>query len=676
MKYRQLICVLSVLVSFSSCHTEVDVYGNIEGVVQEYGTQTPLENCLVELISSKSVTKTKTNESGVFSFSHEEMGDKKLVVSKNGYITDTAAIFIKSSITTQTTIFLKKAQTPSLQTKPATEIKSTSANLHGYVVNDGGIQLSQVGFYFGTDPARMDKRICDKVSMDYSLQVQGLSDNTMYYFKAFAVNETGEGTGELLSFETSELNKPIVETLPATGITGYTATLNGQILDNGSSDIVSCGFYYGLSTEDMQKVLIGDNNTSELHWTLNNLVEGTCYYFCSFANNTQGESKGATLFFKTLIYSLPTIGKLEIKNISPTQACCSATIMYNGGLDIIDYGFYFGEDPYTTQRISVDKLKDGQFDYTIMHLKPSTKYYIKAFATNIKGEAYSDILEFVTNAPSIPVINNIQVTKIEYTVAQLNAQIETNGGSQILNYGFYYGKGQNEMEKIIVGEGDITNYSYVLNDLSENTKYYYCAYATNSIGETKSEIQSFKTADDPYDGHTYIDFGLPSGTKWAVMNIGATSPEETGIYFAWGETNGKAKYSSSTYFDRYYQASWAGGLNENVTLPVSFDAAYQNWGYKWSIPTSEQVDELINNCKWQLIESQGVKGFLISKNDKSIFLPVSGYMDNEEIKNASKCFYWTSTRYYIENTRAYCIENKDIGWENRYYGMPIRAVTK
>ena len=43
---------------------------------------------------------------------------------------------------------------------------------------------------------------------------------------------------------------------------------------------------------------------------------------------------------------------------------------------------------------------------------------------------------------------------------------------------------------------------------------------------------------DPYNGHAYVDLGLPSGTLWATMNVGANSETDTGLYFAWGETTG------------------------------------------------------------------------------------------------------------------------------------------
>ena len=90
----------------------------------------------------------------------------------------------------------------------------------------------------------------------------------------------------------------------------------------------------------------------------------------------------------------------------------------------------------------------------------------------------------------------------------------------------------------------------------------------------------------------YVDLGLPSGTLWATTNIGATSPEDYGDYFAWGETTTKSDWE--TYFDvdddfsfkKYYNN---GGLTE--LLPED-DAATANWGSEWQMPSDDQIDEL------------------------------------------------------------------------------------
>lgn len=58
--------------------------------------------------------------------------------------------------------------------------------------------------------------------------------------------------------------------------------------------------------------------------------------------------------------------------------------------------------------------------------------------------------------------------------------------------------------------------------------------------------------------HEYVDLGLPSGTLWATCNVGATSPEDYGDYYAWGETSTKDTY----YWTNY---KYANGAHNKLT---------------------------------------------------------------------------------------------------------------
>ena len=153
----------------------------------------------------------------------------------------------------------------------------------------------------------------------------------------------------------------------------------------------------------------------------------------------------------------------------------------------------------------------------------------------------------------------------------------------------------------------------------------------------------------------YIDLGLPSGTLWATCNIGATSPEDYGDYFAWGETtgynDGKTNFSWSTYFDTDDNGSTFKKYNNNgglTELELADDAAYMNWGPAWRMPSEEQFQELINSSYtttgWTT--QNGVNGRKITSltNGNSIFLPAAGYRNNSSLKNAgSNGDYWSRT---------------------------------
>ena len=111
------------------------------------------------------------------------------------------------------------------------------------------------------------------------------------------------------------------------------------------------------------------------------------------------------------------------------------------------------------------------------------------------------------------------------------------------------------------------------------------------------------------NGHDYVDLGLPSGTMWAICNVGADTPEGYGNYYAWGETLPKELYDWKSYkygrffHDRYelnkYCTDAVFGLNgfvDSLTVldPID-DAALANWGAGWRTPTIEEWDELFQN---------------------------------------------------------------------------------
>ena len=144
------------------------------------------------------------------------------------------------------------------------------------------------------------------------------------------------------------------------------------------------------------------------------------------------------------------------------------------------------------------------------------------------------------------------------------------------------------------------------------------------------------TGDD--GEHDFVDLGLPSGTLWATMNVGAEAPEDYGDYFAWGETEEKDSYDWSTYkwcngssntLTKYCTSSNYGynGFTDNKTeLDPEDDAATVNWGQDWRMPSQDQIDELLNNCTSEWTTSNGVAGRLFTSNinGASLFLPAAG----------------------------------------------------
>ena len=141
-----------------------------------------------------------------------------------------------------------------------------------------------------------------------------------------------------------------------------------------------------------------------------------------------------------------------------------------------------------------------------------------------------------------------------------------------------------------------------------------------------------------------VDLGLPSGLYWASCNVGATTPEGYGYYFAWGETDSKKDYSWATYkyanvgefyhhkFTKYCTDASSGdnGFIDNKTvLEPEDDAATANWGDVWRMPTDAEWTELREQCTWTWTAQNGVNGYQVASktNGNSIFLPAAGFRD-------------------------------------------------
>lgn len=204
-------------------------------------------------------------------------------------------------------------------------------------------------------------------------------------------------------------------------------------------------------------------------------------------------------------------------------------------------------------------------------------------------------------------------------------------------------------------------------------------YNIVNIGDKLTEQQLI-------EDHEYVDLGLPSGTKWATCNVGASCPEEYGDYFAWGETVTKAYYNnsnSSTYGKSVLYLKISDIIDSNYNLAKDYDAASKNWGGSWRMPTFDEIEELMDesNCLWVWTSHNGVYGRKITskRNGNSIFLPAAGYRGGTALGIAgSDGFYWSATADDTSSYSCYLyIGSSLFDWDytgNRYYGKTIRPV--
>ena len=216
--------------------------------------------------------------------------------------------------------------------------------------------------------------------------------------------------------------------------------------------------------------------------------------------------------------------------------------------------------------------------------------------------------------------------------------------------------------------------------------------------EIAKQLEQLKAAAGIGGGTTtdkvgYVDLGLPSGNLWAECNLGASSPEAYGDYYAWGEVEPKQVYTNSNH-KWYKEGAPSLGFtkynNEDgkLSLEDEDDAVIQKLGNGWRTPTLADFRELTNQ-KYTTIEKttlNGVAGYQITskKNKKSIFIPFAGFKNDKpqtrEISSDETVAVCMTNQRRIDNQVFNCwtfaFEQDRIRryGKRRYDGISIRPV--
>lgn len=238
-----------------------------------------------------------------------------------------------------------------------------------------------------------------------------------------------------------------------------------------------------------------------------------------------------------------------------------------------------------------------------------------------------------------------------------------------------------------VGAGSgVGSFSVPIGGLAAATVYHVRAFAVTETGTFYGNEVILLT----FASHDYVDLGLPSGLLWATCNVGTSSPEDYGEYFAWGETQSKWEYNLSTYQYCYGESntltkycnslSFGIFIDDLTTLLPEDDAATINWGGDWRTPTKEEWEELCQNTIHTWTTQNGMCGQLFTaSNGNSLFLPAAGYHE-ESWWNCMDYFghYWSSSLYTTNPNHAWFFSFSSVdcqmSHDYRIYGRSVRPV--
>lgn len=376
---------------------------------------------------------------------------------------------------------------PKVVTRAATGVNIDTATLNGSITDNGGAEIADSGFSWGTFVqlgSNMNKvRVTPGEDGTLSFNINGLKKNTKYYFSSYATNPAGTSYGDLLSFTTPLAPPMTVTTLEATDVGFETATLHGKV-EGGGTD-VDCGFSISGFTGEVYTAPAADGSFS---LAVNGLKPGTTYNFTAFGINGAGKFYSSSGMSFSTLTNAPEVDTRSPAGVSPNSAQLKGFINKNHGFDITDSGFLWGADPQPGNLVvSAPPGDDGRsLSYSLSGLQAGVTYYVQAYAVNSEGTGYGSTESFTTRPATTPVVTTAPAAfDPAGGGAVLKGNIASNGGAPLTEYGFRYGTGQENWTSLVMGQehtGDFTSGGIYTTNLSPGATYYVQAYAVNQVG--------------------------------------------------------------------------------------------------------------------------------------------------------------------------------------------------
>lgn len=397
-----------------------------------------------------------------------------------------------------------------VRTSPATELTSYGAKLNGRLSNIGTPAITQKGFIYSNSNystptfANGTKIVVNGINLDvYSRTLNNLNQNTLYYYRSFAISPIDTTYGEIISFTTliPGVQPPTITTQNATNITYNTAQISGSII-GGNQTITNCGFEYK-SENDFNYTTVNLSSSTYIQTTLNNLSADTKYEYRTFATS----SNGTTYYGNELEFTTPPIPMilttLPATNITYNSATINGNI-YDGTETVFFRGFEWKLSSDTTyERVFVvDSIVSSNLNYILTDLLPNTNYTYRVFSKTSQGFFFGDDVNFLTQEIINPIVSNVEVSNIDTNSATFTGTI-TPGTLPIIHRAFLIKKW---------GEENFTSYTLDNNYLNiridtliEGTTYYVALLAFTKNGVELSQTTTIKTLGTLNIGLNNID---------------------------------------------------------------------------------------------------------------------------------------------------------------------------
>ena len=396
-------------------------------------------------------------------------------------------------------------------TNAATEVGYTTATLNGAYTAPAGMNVTEVGFYWG-DATAMNNKVTAMMENPFTYDLTELEEGHTYAYQAYAKNGESELLGTVVEFTTDVqiiITAPTVTTAEVTEITTTTATVGGTITDAGNGTITESGICYKTGDEDWTCVAL-EATENAFSTTLTELTPNTTYIVRAYATNEEGTGYGEEVSFTTLeeiVITVPTVTTNEVTDITTTTALVGGAITSDGNGMVTESGICYktGTDEWTCLAL---EATNNAFSTTLTGLTANTTYTVRAYATNEEGTGYGEEVTFTT-------LNEGGGDEHEYVDlglpsgtlwATCNVGADTPEG-----YGDYFAWGETQPKSTY----NWSTYQYCNGSYNTLTKY--CSDSDYGYNGFTDNLTTLLPEDDAATANWGSDWRMPTKEEWQEL---------------------------------------------------------------------------------------------------------------------------------------------------------------
>lgn len=384
---------------------------------------------------------------------------------------------------------------PTTTTANVTNITGSTATTGGQVASDGGGAITDRGLCWSSSnlqPTINDNRFSlGSGSNTFTINLSNLIANTTYWVRAYTVNTAGVGYGAVVAFRTGAPTIAEISSVSINSIGRNSAIASASVNSNGGALLNAHGVCVSTSASMNPRVCYWTNGNIIGPFTINltNLLPGTLYYARAYATNTAGEGASTSISSFTTLASLPpTVSATGSSSILISTASMSGNVTDDGGLPILERGFFISMSTPTlsSTRVVASSIGTGTYSVNVSGLSSGTTYYYRAYAQNAVNTSLSaNTLSFTTQQATIPVVTTTQESNVMANTMITGGNVMNDGGVPIISRGVVWsrtpGVNINNATNVSSGSGS-GSFSTTLSGLSANTIIYFRAFAQNVAG--------------------------------------------------------------------------------------------------------------------------------------------------------------------------------------------------